>query len=388
MTEEEQRIVDEAKANSTYLKAPNGKASNLNERQWVQVRTKAFKDWFGDWELAYLYNRALTAWNDKNSKGKVVIALSEKAKLRFNELLGKDIKQFILTDDSIRHIKSNHSQREELRGQKNMTPEDVVIIPYLVNNFDSMDLKPEYDDKLGNRAIEITKRINGISVVATIEKGNNKEFLVTNYELIKSDALDATNKTPGLYVRNDSDIAKVQKDIETIKQKANNSSKVVDENGEPIVVYHGSYWNPLEEGEGKAAFSTKYHPNIEQVRNYIVNVIVDGIEYYVRFTIHLQRNNNGFICNVVIHKNLVNNKFYLHEVTQKNLLDEVFLANLAQKPTSSGDLAKVLQNIITTKSEASKVVNENGKPKVVYHQTNRTIYRNVENGKLWDDWDW
>ena len=50
LTEEEQRIVDEAKANGTYLKAPNGKASNLNERQWIQVRTKAFKDWFGDWE--------------------------------------------------------------------------------------------------------------------------------------------------------------------------------------------------------------------------------------------------------------------------------------------------------------------------------------------------
>lgn len=30
--------------------APNGKPSNLNERQWVHVRTKAFKEWFGDWE--------------------------------------------------------------------------------------------------------------------------------------------------------------------------------------------------------------------------------------------------------------------------------------------------------------------------------------------------
>ena len=44
VTKEEQRIVDEAKVNGTYLKAPNGKASNLNERQWIQVRTKAFKD--------------------------------------------------------------------------------------------------------------------------------------------------------------------------------------------------------------------------------------------------------------------------------------------------------------------------------------------------------
>ena len=32
------------------LLAPNGKKSNLTERQYAQVRTKAFKEWFGDWE--------------------------------------------------------------------------------------------------------------------------------------------------------------------------------------------------------------------------------------------------------------------------------------------------------------------------------------------------
>ena len=32
------------------MKAPNGNPTNLNEKQWVQVRTKAFKEWFGDWE--------------------------------------------------------------------------------------------------------------------------------------------------------------------------------------------------------------------------------------------------------------------------------------------------------------------------------------------------
>ena len=53
------------------------------------------------------------------------------------------------------------------------------------------------------------KRINGVSVVATIDKGSNKEFLVTSYQFVKSDALDASNETPGLNVRNDSDIAKV-----------------------------------------------------------------------------------------------------------------------------------------------------------------------------------
>ncbi|MGN0845805.1 MAG: hypothetical protein ACI4RA_00285 [Kiritimatiellia bacterium] len=33
-----------------WMKAPNGKPTNLTERQWVQVRTPSFKRWFGDWE--------------------------------------------------------------------------------------------------------------------------------------------------------------------------------------------------------------------------------------------------------------------------------------------------------------------------------------------------
>lgn len=32
------------------MKAQNGNPTNLTPRQWVQVRTKAFKKWFGDWE--------------------------------------------------------------------------------------------------------------------------------------------------------------------------------------------------------------------------------------------------------------------------------------------------------------------------------------------------
>ena len=44
-------ILSNAKRDSEgNLLAPNGKKSNLNERQYAQVRTKEFKDWFGDWE--------------------------------------------------------------------------------------------------------------------------------------------------------------------------------------------------------------------------------------------------------------------------------------------------------------------------------------------------
>lgn len=57
---EENKIIAEAKKNGRYMLAPNGKKSNLNERQWAQVRTKAFKNWFGDWE------------NDPENSSKVV----------------------------------------------------------------------------------------------------------------------------------------------------------------------------------------------------------------------------------------------------------------------------------------------------------------------------
>ena len=42
-----------------WMKAPNGKDTNLTEEQWVTVRTEAFKNWFGDWE------------NDKRNASKV-----------------------------------------------------------------------------------------------------------------------------------------------------------------------------------------------------------------------------------------------------------------------------------------------------------------------------
>ena len=52
ISDEEREIVERAQADGSYMKAPNGKPSNLNGKQWAQVRTKAFKKWFGDWEKA------------------------------------------------------------------------------------------------------------------------------------------------------------------------------------------------------------------------------------------------------------------------------------------------------------------------------------------------
>ena len=62
--QEMEEIKQRAIADGTFMKVTSGKnkgkKSNLNERQWLQVRTKAFKNWFGDWE------------NDPDNASKVV----------------------------------------------------------------------------------------------------------------------------------------------------------------------------------------------------------------------------------------------------------------------------------------------------------------------------
>ena len=50
ITKEMQSIKERAISEGTFMKAPNGNPTNLTERQWLQVRTKNFKDWFGDWK--------------------------------------------------------------------------------------------------------------------------------------------------------------------------------------------------------------------------------------------------------------------------------------------------------------------------------------------------
>lgn len=53
-------IIANAPRKDGKLLAPNGQSSNLSPKQYALVRTKAFKDWFGDWE------------NDPESASKVV----------------------------------------------------------------------------------------------------------------------------------------------------------------------------------------------------------------------------------------------------------------------------------------------------------------------------
>lgn len=68
-TTEEQDIIERARENGTYMKAPNGADTNLTPKQWAQVRTQSFKDWFGDWEDS---PKTASKFVDENGEPKIV----------------------------------------------------------------------------------------------------------------------------------------------------------------------------------------------------------------------------------------------------------------------------------------------------------------------------
>lgn len=49
-------VKDFYKGTDDWLKAPNGKDTKLSEKQWCEVRTEQFKNWFGDWEKNKKYS--------------------------------------------------------------------------------------------------------------------------------------------------------------------------------------------------------------------------------------------------------------------------------------------------------------------------------------------
>ena len=98
-------VVKKTQGTPIWMKAPNGKSSKLNEKQWVQAHIPNFKKWFGDWELASLYNNVQKTWNDEKHQFTFRFAPSEKLKNGFKSVLGHEITNLTITNSSVLHTK-------------------------------------------------------------------------------------------------------------------------------------------------------------------------------------------------------------------------------------------------------------------------------------------
>ena len=97
LSPEERLITEQAKADGTWLQAPNGQPSLLEPKLWATVRTRAFRDWFGDWLHAPEQSSRVV---DVNGEPLPVYHGSQRAGFTiFDTALGENPSQFGTPDD-------------------------------------------------------------------------------------------------------------------------------------------------------------------------------------------------------------------------------------------------------------------------------------------------
>lgn len=253
---ERTNIEASAKADGTWLKGPNGEATNLTPEQWVTVRTKRFKQWFGDWEKTARIEKLRKAKpveiTGKEYEGKYELNRDSARDWALNNLRGeytnKSTKENIFVGKvGIKEVTSHSSNNaEHLKS--------LVAIPDIIENTIFIDELPneknngKYDSyryyvgglKIGGEDYTV-KMVVGVKSgnkyydhrLTKIEKGKLLDHI--NSQAVPQKGFTATGDEPlQSYALSE------YKDSKLISLLQTNSSKVVDENGEPLVVYHGT----------------------------------------------------------------------------------------------------------------------------------------------------
>ena len=258
-------IKAKAISEGTFMKAPNGKDTNLTERQWLQVRTKAFKRWFGDWEKA--------ARIEKLKKTKPIEITGEEYKDKY-ELNRDSAKSYI--KDSLRGEYTNKDTGDTILlakdGAQKVTShsmgneahlKSIAVIPELIEKSIFIDELP--NEKNNSKYDSYRYYVSGLKIgdvdytvklAIGIDEYGNKYYDHSLTEIEKGKLIDEVGALSTTLPSDNQSALSEYKDSKLISLLQTNSSKVVDENGEPLVVYHGTWvsrgenydkWNPKKE---------------------------------------------------------------------------------------------------------------------------------------------
>lgn len=234
-----QKELDDIKAKAikdgTFMKAPNGNPTKLNEQQWLQVRTKAFKDWFGDWEKVALSSKFRESHDIPNSITSATYQGVYVSEAVFDPDMAPDggTRIIMLDNEYIGEIPVLESKdkikmsgsigaateiEEEYRGKGYGKKAHLALA-----NIAKAEGKTLYSDSSNSDAEDaLWKSLvkEGIAEVISenpkVGHWNHTTYRIINDKLPQADDIDSGDR---------------------------NVSKVVDENGEPLVVYHGTKEN-------------------------------------------------------------------------------------------------------------------------------------------------
>lgn len=183
---EVQDLTEKLKDGDDYLKAPNGKESNLPEKQWLMVRTKAFKKWFGDWEKSpEMSSQAV----DKNGEPMIYYHVSDAEFTEF-KASWRGLLFFAKTEDGARKgtVKGDAKLYKvflNCRKIKGKTPiyfGDAESKKYqqkvIADGFDSINIR---DEAKGTLAVFQSNQVKSIDNLGTFKVKSNHIHESTEY---------------------------------------------------------------------------------------------------------------------------------------------------------------------------------------------------------------
>ena len=276
-----------AKENGTWLKAPNGKDTNLTEGQWVDVRTSRFKSWTGDWELAakrvkiidvkprhnfninqrvVLAKKEIIQWakehniirqlSNSNTGGKGTIGINPKSISKIVDdaynIKDKSARQLYLNlllyiEDIIRESALGESHLGYAKGADGARrPENGIDANVTIYRYYGAI-------KIGDKLQRVKTTVKKSNVIGS---SNLYTYEIAKIELVDGKTVIDFSNNPSS--NNSITFAKLLHNVENDKkngEKLLDYTKIVDANGEPMVVYHGT----VRSKDGK--FNTFNAPN-------------------------------------------------------------------------------------------------------------------------------
>ena len=254
-TTEEQDIIERARQNGTYLKAPNGADTNLTPKQWAQVRTQSFKDWFGDWEKAARIEKLRSSEPVKITGEEITpsddLKQYKKNALEYGKSLrGKYTNKYTGEKISLTGGNSRGGIREILQHDyKDIEHlQSIAAIPKIIENSVFIDELPNEDADKYKGVKSFSYYVCGLkignenyTVKAVIANQSNGERYYDHRlsQIEKGELLSILPTIQKAGIEGNTPLSAL-KDKRLLSLLQVNSSKVVDENGEPKVVFHGT----------------------------------------------------------------------------------------------------------------------------------------------------
>jgi hypothetical protein len=254
---EEARLSRGERRDEKWLLAPNGKPSKLNEMQWRQVRTPEFKAWFGDWEQHDQPAVPATELTGDEIGG----GTPQEARRNAREFVGRLIRTLIeeTGTDTLHNDRTGFdirlTEKGVVHGFQHQGPQHVKAVAGirgLIENaakIATMPHEPANDNFASVHTLVAPLRLadRWYAVKLTVKETWDGKMRLYDHQALdmkKPDGISGSTSVFAESIHRPASGSAISIAHLLTAFKGENSkylaSKVVDENGEPLVVYHGT----------------------------------------------------------------------------------------------------------------------------------------------------